>query len=1369
MVICWQRIMLFIVLIFISSFLFAQKQVFRFHNKGMEQGLSDNRVTTICKDQQGFMWFGTASGLNRYDGNSFKTFKRNPADTSSISDNYIDQIVTGPQQTLWIYTPNGWSKYDPATEKFVSKPLSFLKQLGLPHEWFTTITKDKQGDFWFTYLDSGLYQYNAVTGYVTRFNSSISVDPLLPYPIASIAFDNSRHLWIAYTNGVLEKRDVFSGKLRLRSIQLSRLAGESNMPYKLFIDSDNHIWVFASGKGKGVWWVQPEREQSTLLNTSSVVFRLKSDIVNGIVEDASKNIWIATDHGGVNIINKKKGTIDYLLEDKLMDNAINTIFNDGEGVIWLGTVRKGVSYQTQNTILFTHYNSTTAGNTFFPYDDVNCFAEDSSGNLWVGTNGEGLIYLDRRTNVYKRYRATPGKTNVLSSDIITSLFVDKKGIVWIGTYYGGLNSFDGRQFVQYKNNAKDNFSLPDDKVWKVFEDSRGRLWIGTLSQGLVLFDREKNKFIPYRYINPFAGAVNAIMEDRQGRIWAGGTGGIDILDKEGRFVRRIFQNGNDKNTISNNVVFDIVEDQAGDVWVATRDGLNYYNAKLDSFQVYGTRDGLPHNTIFRILQDEKEQLWLSTPNGLSRASINYSAAGLPQIRFNNYNVQDGLQGNLFNQSSALITRKKELVFGGPNGWNMFFPIRATEEKLQARLLFTSLQVFNTTVRVGESYKGRVILSESISVTNKIKLSYNQNAFAFEFAALDFKQADKLEYAYQLKGFSNTWILADKNSRKAAFAGLRPGLYTLSVNARYGNGEWSDHPAEITIYILPPFWQTSWAYSLYALLFIAGLVYGRYYIVQREKRKFLLQQERAAYQRNQELNLMKIHLFTNISHEFRTPLALITSPIEDLLKKEEDANKRRLYKLIQRNAHRLLNMVNELLDFRKLEMKELHLNNQSKDIIAFIRELVESFSDISERKRIALHFNTRVDEMDMMFDPDKMERILFNLLSNAFKFTQEGGTITVSLTKEGVAAMERMEIKVSDTGIGINKEKLEKIFDRYFQEGFTQLGGSQGNGIGLAITKEFVRLHGGTIRAESELRKGSSFTVSLPVVVKENPKPAREDMQKEGNNTEHKEGLVKENFSFHGGRKKILIVEDDDDYRFYIKENLKEYYNILEATDGKMGWQKIVAEHPDLIVTDLNMPELSGIELCRKVKEDNRTAFIPCLLLTMYTGEEHQLQGLETGANDYITKPFNFEMLLFKIRNLLIQQDNFKKTYQRQVTVSATEPSSQLAVEDDLVKKALAFVEKNMANPQLSVNEMSKALLLSRATLYKKIFHLTGQSPMDFIRSVRLQRARQLLKMGELSISEVAYEVGFNDPKYFTKVFKETYQITPSAYQEEQKK
>jgi signal transduction histidine kinase/DNA-binding response OmpR family regulator len=856
--------------------------------------------------------------------------------------------------------------------------------------------------------------------------------------------------------------------------------------------------------------------------------------------------------------------------------------------------------------------------------------------------------------------------------------------------------------------------------------------------------------------------ISAITEDKEGNLWIGTDWGIAVLQKEtGRFVHYINQK-NDPASLSSNNVIDIKEDSKGRIWIGTHGGLNLFNKQEQSFQSFTDSDGLPNNSVLTIQEDGDGNLWMGTPNGISSMAIHSDSGRSLNVSFKNYDEADGLQGKQFNENAAYRTSRNELIFGGANGFNIFKPEQLGMNKNKPQVVLTDFQLFNKSIKPGENVDGEVLLKQAITEATRITLPANKNVFSIEFAALNFFHPEKNEYKYKLEEFNTDWLSADSRSRRVTFTNLDPGDYVFHVKAANNDGVWNEEGTSIIITVLPPFWKTRMAMVLYFLAVILGLLVVRKMIQQREQMKFAIQQERQEAIRMHELDMMKIKFFTNVSHEFRTPLTLILTPMEKLLRQVTDVEQKGQFELIQRNGKRLLNLVNQLLDFRKMEVQEIKFSPSEGDVIKFIRETVYSFSDLSEKKHIKLDFHSSLDSLETIFDQDKVEKILFNLLSNAFKFTPEYGSVSVDVVFQDDQNAKWLKIRVTDTGIGIPLDKLDKIFDRFFQNELPKSMVNQGSGIGLSITKEFVKIHGGSITVESEQEKGSCFTVMLPVneIISHAGSPSVETILTP---VELEDDPVQLNLDQSVDQKPlVLLIEDNEDFRFYLKDNLKLTYDIVEARDGKEGFKKALSHFPDLIVSDVMMPEMNGLELCRKIKSDQRVSHIPIILLTARTSEEQRLEGFEIGADDYINKPFNFELLESRIRNLIAQRQKLHVSLSKQAGVKASELNIT-SLDEKFIQNAIRYVEENVSNADYSVEDLGKELGISRAHFYKKIISLTGKSPLEFIRAIRLQQAAQLLEKSQLTVAEVAYKVGFNNPKYFAKYFKETFHVLPSAY------
>ena len=1363
------RLFIIIVLLIASVVADGQPQQYQFARLDMTYGLSHHMVNDILKDDHGFLWFATSSGLNRYDGYGIKVFRNIPGDTTTISVDDVTRLFRGPGGMLWMYTHSGNCVYNPRTEKFIRNTNKILRQLSVAEGSITSIREDKAGNFWFVHYNQGLFVYNPKTKKTLR----LAHDPKDPSSIHGMAMsataeDSQGNIWVVHQDGVFEKIDVRTMKIVYRNTELKERFNGETFEYRLTVDSDNDLWL-NNDRNYGCFYFNGTSQILEPINSQSRI-KLKSNIVRQIVQDDKGMIWIGTDHGGINLIDKKDFSIRYLLTDDedertVSENSIHALYKDNEGIIWVGTYKNGVAYYHENIFRFSHFKHQASKPESLPFNDVNAFAEDKDGNIWIGTNGGGLVHFNRKTNSFKKYVNDPRNPNSLSNNVIVSLLLDHNNELWVGTYYGGLNKFDGQKFIRYTHDPKNPRSVGDDNIWEILEDANHNIWLGTLKGGVSVFNRDKNEF--YHYRSGDANSIHtpyvpALHEDRQGNIWVGTGYGLEVLDKvSGRFTHYL-NNPNDPTSISSNGIFCIFEDSRGLIWIGTQGGLNLFNPETKSFRTFIEKDGLQEKVILTLTEDNQHNLWMSTPSNLSQLIVTKDAAGKYSFNFKNYDQSDGLINGAFHENAVLKCSTGELVYGGSNGFNIFQPENIGVDKSQPKVIFTDFQVFNKSVAVGEEINDNLILPTTIGQVDEVTLKPANNVFSIEFAALNFFHAEKSHYMYIMEGFNKAWLTTTAGERKITFTNLDPGDYTFKVKASNSDGTWVNEAAILKIRILPPFWKSNIAFFLYGLFIVGGLLLLRYLAVTRERVKFRIQQERIHAQRMHEVDEMKIKFFTNVSHEFRTPLTLILTPLEKLLKSSRDPEERKQFQLIQRNARRLLNLVNQLLDFRKLEVQEVKLNPSEGDIVSFIRELVYSFADVSEKKHISLSFNSTVSMLETHFDQDKVEKIIFNLLSNAFKFTPDSGKVTVDLALIEDNDASFLEIKVIDTGIGIPAEKIDRIFERFFQNELPASMVNQGNGIGLSITQEFVRIHGGMIDVTSEVGKGSTFRVLLPVAKLEHPEPSYELE----NGLEELEESMKE-IQPHIGKPSLLLIEDNEDFRYYLKDNLHKDYHVIEASNGVQGFERAIKNIPDLIVSDIMMPEMDGIQLCKKLKADPTTSHIPVILLTARAAEDQKIEGFGSGANDYITKPFNFEILQSRIKNLIHQRESIQKHFNKHLEIKGSE--IQVASQDEkLVKNAILAVEENLTNKDFSVEELSRLMGMSRVLLYKKVLALTGKTPIEFIRVIRLQRAAQLLEKSQFTVSEIAYQVGFNNPKYFAKYFKEEFHALPSVYALEKK-
>lgn len=1368
MVKVWGKTQLIVLLLCLSQLLvYCQNGRYNFLKVNTSNGLSHNQVNAILKDSYGFLWFGTMSGLNRYDGNSIKIFKKKIDDSTSLKDNLVQSLSLLPAGKIWVTTRSGACIYNSVTEKFEPDYDKYLQTLGLPISAVKRIYKLKNGFFAFLYNNGDVYLYsekNNSTRLVYKYTSSEVKERITALQQA----DESK-IWMVLENGVLKLFDLTKNLIVKSCNVLKDLRGD-NLEYDLQIDSDGDVWVW--NYLNGLYWIRPTNNDIKWFNEKK---SLRSNLVSQVVQDNEGKVWVGTDHGGINIIDKKNNfSTTYIFNDpqnpkSLSQNSVTSLYKDESGILWVGTYKQGVNFFNSSIAQFPLYRHQEGNSASLPYDDVNRFAEDKYGNIWIGTNGGGLIYFNRKSNNFTQYIHNPQDKNSLCADVVVSLCVDHDNNLWVGTYLGGLDMFDGKKFTHYTHREGDYTSISSNSIWEIFEDSEQNLWIGTLGDGLDRFEKTTNTFRHYKASDTDAiissNIISAILQDKKGNIWFGTDNGLAVFNTKSQ-LRLRYATTTERNSLSHNTVVCLEEDYKGRIWIGTFEGLNVFNPETQKFQNFTVKDGLPDNVILNAIEDEHHTLWISTPNGLCNA-IPVDSNNQLLLTIINYDEINNLQNREFNDNAAFRTKQNEIFFGGVSGFNIIDPLYAIKKINSPAVVITGLQLYNNHVEPGELINGRILLQGSISLLRNIELKHKENYFSIQFASLDFSHSIRDKYGYMLKGFNNEWITTDGNQRSATYTNLAPGHYTFMVKVMQRNGRWSEVKT-LEIDIAPPFWRTNLAYFLYVLFFLGLALLARKIILDRIHMRYQVVEQRKEAERKQVIEQLKTKFFTNVSHEFRTPLSLIIAPLDKLIKHSVSEEQKIQLGLVQRNAKRLLGLVNQLLDFRKIQVQEMKLHPSFGDIIDFIRGICHSFLDIAENKRIEFSFTSEIEHLEMYFDRDKLEKIMFNLLSNAFKYTQDAGKVCVRMFQKPVLNHEQegvLSIEVEDTGIGIAAENQDKIFERFFQTDLPDSMVNQGTGIGLAITKEFVKLHKGVITVNSALDQGTRFTILLPVKKSPDLTGRQNIVSAVPLDGEMEESVVINTSAAEDKRKRtklILLVEDNEDMRFYLKDNLKSHYQVLEAANGKVAWEIIQKMMPDLVVSDVMMPEMTGLELAKKIKAERQTAHIPVILLTAVGNEEKQLEGFQIGVNDYITKPFTFEILASRIKNIIAQQSLLHSRFQKQIEVNPKEITIT-PVDEKFIKDALEIVEKNLDDSDFSVEDFSNALFMNRVTLYRKLVSVTGKTPIEFIRTIRLKRAAFLLAKSGKTVAEIAYETGFNNPKKFAKFFQEEFNVLPSQY------
>jgi|WetSurMetagenome_2_1015567.scaffolds.fasta_scaffold00004_112 ligand-binding sensor domain-containing protein/signal transduction histidine kinase/DNA-binding response OmpR family regulator len=1397
-----------ILLLQLSSFLLAQEDHYVFSHLDVNDGLSENRIKCIIRDRNGFVWFGSSTGLNRYDGYEFEVFLKDDADTASLFDNDINLISEDFDGNLWIGTKTGINMLDITTysmKRIVLRSSPALQCADI--NYCTALTDDSDGNIWIG-THNGLFFYNHNDKSITH----ILLDNEACYSpfnnITALAHDKEGSVWIGTQNGYIYRYNFRSNSTEKLESMLHK-SPEENTISRLFVDNEGLLWV-ADSYGLSVFNIG---SRSWMHDYSKVLTSAFSGLqVSGICQDDRGKIWIPTDGKGLFIITREGLRITNLVNRPYADDGISSdglisIYIDNTGISWLGTAKKGIDFYKKNVRKFRLIRNYPTESNSLANNDVNCIQEDSRGNLWIGTNGGGLDYLDVKTGNFTNFRHDPSNPNSLSSNLVVSVFEDSRKKIWIGTFLGGLTNYDPvtNKFRIYRSSETDSTTISANSVWSICEDSRENLWVATLNNGLNLYDRQTGKFRRYLSENSSLcfNYLNYITVDRSDNLWICSSNGLIFFNPYQNLSVCYTNIPGNKTSISDNHISSVYEDSRGLFWVCTGNGLNLMDRQKNTFRSFHESDGLPSSWVLRMLEDKNHDLWVSTKNGLSKINVTWLRGGDSLVfSFTNYRISDGLQGKEFNETAAASTSRGELLFGGPDGLNSFYPLEIVEDPTPSNLVFTNLRIFNNIIRPGQKFNNRVLLKKPIFNTGIITLRHRENSITIDFAALNYFFPEKTLYSYQLEGFNSKWIETKGRKNFATYSNLKYGNYTFRLKGTNSDGIWNADDISLKIRILPPIWKTWYAYLIYFIMISGFIIFIRFYTLQKVRLKMKVDQARREAEHIHEIDSLKIKFFTNISHEFRTPLTLILSPTEQMLSKLKGRPEEKHLKLIWQNARRLLLMVNQLLDFRKMEVQGFRYQPSFGDIISFLKAAVASFNDLSEQKHITLDFSSDIEHLDTYFDKDKLEKVIFNLLSNAFKFVHENGKISVyvwldhgTIRSEFSASERRIRnlvIEVEDNGIGIAANKIDDIFSGFYQDEESGLA-EQGNGIGLSLVKEFVRLHDGEVSVKSEPGKGSTFIVTIPL---KKPEPDADDPGLSRQNEEYfsdldgekrigkAEGYVnisreverpgdsirdrsdtKENSKVSGGsdRKPVIVIaEDNDDLRFYLKENLRTRYHICEASNGESALRKINKIMPDLIISDIMMPGMDGIELCRRLKNESTTWHVPFILLTARYTEEQQIEGIEAGADDYITKPFNFQILESKIENFIRTNRNIQSLYRTRLNI---EPNNiQITTLDEqFLQKAVSIVEKNMADAEFTVELLSKEMGMSRTLFYKKVLALTGKPPLEFIRLLRLKRAALLLQKSQLNVSEITFRVGFKDPKYFRKQFLREFGVLPSQY------
>lgn len=1350
----------------VSLSVFAQKD-YSFRRLDVSDGLSDNKVYAIYKDADGFLWFRTEAFMNRYDGVNFKQFHQPSSLQSDLVSSASINYDTNREGLIFSTNNENLSIFNPETESFLPDVQQFFRELGMT-EIVRMVFIDDTKNYWLRTESENLFFYD-----INKLIFVKVLDGTSRYWMEEGYIQNILNIgnmvWIMTDAGMLKCFDKKSLKLKfedktLLGRRLNYFSKKLNSIRLLLCpDSRGNFYVLHD---KGVLYYETDKR---IWKDLFPEYANRVNVFTSMDMDSKGNLWVGTGQEGFFVISPVSHTISHhsaiqIGYNSFIKSDISSIFIDQNDGVWIGTLSAGICYYHQSLNKFSQvrYQIPSAGLSG-PFKVVKCITEDNQGKIYIGTT-DGLY-------VYDPVKGTSIPLSAVNLDkkeqnnVWLKGICDKEGRIWLASFYFGLVCYDHGKVTVYKPDPANPFSVPEYNIRSIFIDSKNRFWIAPLNYGIGLFNPLTGRFekLIERYPEMQTHKhVASITELPNGDILFASTKGLFKFDsKSNRFI---FTDNNLlklSHTLAqiNNVFYD----SRGLIWLCTQDGLCMYNEKKNQSVFYHIEDGLPNNCIQSIEEDKNGRLWLSTSNGLSRLDLGSNKDSI-LCSFTNFTEYDGLQGLPFNFNAHLKSKDGTMYFGGMNGFNYFNPEKIGLNKSVLLPVITGLNLFNKPIVINQKYNGRVILPKAIYKMDKIKLKYHENFFSIDFSALNFIEPEQTLYRYKLDGLDADWIEMKARAGKAAYTGLNPGSYKFRIQASVNGNEWNGKEATLTLVVKPPFWASLVAKLFYILLLA---VFGYlFYLLFKKRNQRKLEQENLKEKQKQleELDQMKFRFFTNISHEFRTPLTLIITPLENLVNHLGESvpmnvsNIKQQLTSIYRNAQNLLVLVNQLLDFRKIEMTGIDLKLTKGDMVEFTEIICSEFAELARLKNIYLFFETLEKSVFMGFDKDKMRKILNNIISNAIKFTPQAGTIKIELKKElhNSDGKEMLKISISDTGEGIPEEDLPHIFERFYQSNrdiYTQLG----SGIGLHLVKEYANLHNAEVSVTSTLGKGTTFTLFFPLDL-------------DPNFEEHSEYIAQEVQSLQTSviqnskdeRRSILIVEDNQEFRQFLKEQLARLYTIYEAKDGISGFDFSIEHQPDLILSDLMMPRRDGLELCKMLKSDLRTSHIPVIILTARSTDDVKLSGYEVGADYYITKPFNLDILLVRISALIENQNKRQELFRNTIEVVPSE-ITVTSLDAKLIQKAIDYVERNIENPDYSVDDLASDVGMSRGHLYRKLLAITGKSPVEFIRIIRLKRAAMLFKKGQFNVNEVSYKVGFNNPKYFRKYFKDEFGVSPSHY------
>lgn len=1351
----------------------------QFERIDMTSGLTNNTALCLLEDYDGYIWIGTRDGLNRYNGQNVETFKHIYGDSTSLINNQVNCLWQSNDREIWVGTANGLSKYEVQTRQFKSYIFQ-VDSVEFSTNHVRSIFEVEEGKFWIG-TTHGLFQFDAKS----ESYKLLPVEEELSAEanrIRKIFRDSRRQIWIGTNAGLFR---YANHRFENAKLPVAKNDDQAVVVREIVEDADGLLWM--GTENHGIFMVDVADGRATVkrsLTTQNSA--LTSNTIRSIFFENDTNVWIGT-FEGINIYNRNTGgfllhSTDTKKTGSISHTSVRAIIADAAGGIWVATYLGGVNYYNPKKNLFKHDVWFTNRNTFLNSNIASVLVEDDD-DLWIGTEGGG-VYLsnDRGATITRRINT---QNSELPHNSVKALQIGD-GKLWIGTLSGlsacNLKTLQVENFVFEPNQPN---SLLPGHVTTLFFENDERLWVGTLGGGVQCYNHKTKKFTN---IPELAGKMlTCSYFDSDKNLWLGTETGVFVYDTQNKCL---LDSPRDMPNWQNDFgyVTSIVEDTQNNVWICTR-GKGLFLLHNKQLHWFNTSNGLPDNSVNSLLESMPNTYWIASNKGLSKIDLVYHDNAELQIVTHSYSSTQGLQGLQFSPQCALKSNSGMLMFGGINGLNKFYPGDIKETGFQPRLVFENLLLNYKVVQPGRPESP---LLKRLNDTEEIRLKYTQRNFSLSFMGINFINPDNNIYRYKVEDINDSWIEIGA-SKSINFTYFPVGTHQIKVQATTDPGHWGNDYRTLNLTVLPPWWKTWWAFGIYFTVLI--LLLALFFLLSQRwaelKNQLAMQQFQS--EKETELHQLKLKFYTDVSHELRTPLTLILAPLENLISKTEIPSRFRNQLIqIQRSGFRLMQLVNQILDLRKLETGHENLQVAQGNIIRFFTEISLAFKEVAQSKEINFEFMPHKEECVLWYDRDKLEIMINNLLSNAFKFTARRGQVKLTLSEckgqdlpESLDGMNKrnnyLQINVVDNGEGINPEDLKNIYKRFYSKRSDTNTLAPNAGVGLELTKRMVELHKGGISVSShEVEPGKKETVFSIFLSLDKEVYKPEELDLEFKNSEDRslyttEFLQREtaiavqeqvpeseNAGGDDEFERLLIVEDNPEVRHFIKELFADNYEISEAENGETGLQKAIETNPQLIISDVMMPVMDGIELCRKIKTDARTSHIPVILLTARTALTFKYEGLETGADDYITKPFSAKYLALRVRNLIRQRKKIQEYFKRE---AICDPGSitLTSVDDTILKKAMDYIIKNMADPSLSINKISEEVGLSRVHFYRKIKALTNQTAVEFVRSVRLKRAASLLVQNKLSVKEVRNRVGFEDADYFRECFKEQFGVTPSEY------